>query len=218
MSREEADLEFTNKTFVRNMIDEITEKIGPAGGGADYTFHTIQPFIDSYYSINFHNVSHSPVMSQDFVRQMKNYFKHEHFYKIFRKPEATRISNHNLFNFLIHLIGNRIGYDTEDIPVTNVTKSIPMGAKYYALSGHDTTLTSLLSGLGHKEVDFPSYSSSFVIELHFDHTNHEFYLKFVYNDEVMNLRNQCNHNKECSPRLVLDYLKQQLLDVSYQEA
>ena len=198
-SLEQSNAEFANVTFIREMIQELNEKIDFSNQKEfpkHYRFKNfsdIQGFVDSYFAINFENKEHDVVMSSNFIMHMKEYFKYEHFHTIYRSLYGTQISNHHFFNMLIMLISKHAGIDTEVKP-TNVTKSIPMDAKYYVLSAHDTTLTSLLSGLKNKENDFPVYASSLIIELHKDDSNGNFYVTFLYNGKNLKVNNRCNHH------------------------
>ena len=88
------------------------------------------------------------------------------------------------------------------------------------LSAHDTTLVSFMSGIHHKNVNFPDYASSIVIELRKQKYNsdYKYSLKWIYNDEEININNMWNNQNEWNPNMVIDFLKSRLLDTSFEKA
>ena len=64
---------------------------------------------------------------------------------------------------------------------------------------------------------FPVYASSISIELHKDENN-SFTLQWFYNDEPVNVNNQCTYQGVCNPLLVMEYLSTRILNTTYEEA
>lgn len=208
------------------MIKELNEKIDFSNQTMypkNYKFTNftdIQPFVDSYFSINFENHPHTINMSNNFVVHMTEYFKLEHFHILYRDRYATQISNHKFFTMLIYLVSQRMNYELEfDLRLEDneFLNSIPKDAKYYMFSAHDTTLTSILAGFDHKHVNFPVYASSIIIELHQNETGH-YYLQFKYDGELLDVSFTCGHHLRCTPQLVFSYLQKKLLSESYETA
>lgn len=190
VSEIEANEEFTNHQFIQDMINELNEKLALEGNNKYKTFSDIYKAVDAYYSITFNNKSHTVQMSDGFKARMPHYLKLEMFHKYLRDKMGVKSASGNFFGVVNSLISHKTNI-VNPSKENNLTDSIPKDAKYYLLSGHDTTIASILAGISHKEEDFPVYAASITIELHREHDY--YYVHVLYNDKYLNIHNLCNN-------------------------
>lgn len=172
-------------------------------------------YIDAYYAILANDQEHNITMSDQFIKNMKQYswlfFNHV----LFQDDFGLRISTHNFYSVLIDLISTRLGMESTRKGTIEML-DIPSTAKYYSFSAHDSTLVYIMAGIGHKNESFPFYASSILIEVYKE--DQASYTKWFYNGKPINVNNQCTNQGVCNARMLIEFLNSRLLNMTYQEA
>lgn len=114
----------------------------------------------------------------------------------FMYDEMTRLATNNFLKFVGRHLDDKISEEEGDS--TSEDKSL----KLVFMSAHDSSLSAILAGVEQKRKIQPFYASSIMIELwQSDHTDasspDDFYVKFIYNDEPLNIGGVCDQNGKC---------------------